>query len=118
MGPMISFDLRFGKRSVFLDALPERLAPEVFHRDVVAALLVADVENGDDVGVSQASGVPRPVDEPLHELRIVREFLMKHLDGDVVVQGLVPGLVNDRDSAVADLFDDFVLFELDHVDSP
>ena len=50
----------------------ERVALDVLHHQVVAPLGLADLEDGDDVGVMDARGEPRLVEEHLDELGLVR----------------------------------------------
>ena len=56
-----------------VDQLLQRAALEVLHRDVVGAVDVAAVEDGDDVGVLEARGGLGLAAEPLDELAVLGE---------------------------------------------
>ena len=58
---------RHGVRRLAPHDLAERLAVDVLHRDVGQPLMLVDVENGDDVGMTQRAG----------GLRLAREALSR-----------------------------------------
>ena len=91
------------------DDLLEVHALEELHRHVEAALLLAEVEDGDDVQVVQAGGGLGLAAEPLHEVVVGGEHAGHRLDGDEPVEDGVPGLVDLAHGPLADAGDDLVL---------
>ena len=63
------------------DQLCERLAGHVLHRDERPVLVLADIEDRDDVGMAQAAGGARLAREALAR-RLVVESLLEQFDGD------------------------------------
>jgi hypothetical protein len=73
------------------DAL-EGLALEVFHRDVVAALVLADVVGLDDVGVVEPRGQARFLEEHPTEVLVLGEVAAQQLDRDELLESAEPAL--------------------------
>src|SRR2546429_639474 len=73
--------------------LRERATLEVLHRDVVGALGLAGVVDGDDVGMRERGRVLRLAGEALDELVVVRVALVEDLDRHPPAQLLVLGEV-------------------------
>src|SRR5262249_39272867 len=88
--------------------LVQSQARDELHDVVVQAVLRADAEDRDDVGVVQAGGRLRLPLEPL-ALAVVKEELRQHLQGDVPAQGDLLGLIDDAHAAPADLAQDAVV---------
>src|SRR4029453_18612716 len=82
--------------------LLERLAVEELHGDVVGALVLAAVEDSDHVRVVQAGRGLGLAPEALHELLVVGEAPVEHLDGDLASQVGVLGAVDVRHPSGAD----------------
>ncbi len=74
-----------------VDQLLQGAALEYLHRDVVGALDVAAVEDGDDVGVLEAGGGLRLAAEPLDELAVLGEAAVEDLQRDEALQMRVFG---------------------------
>ena len=91
--------------------LVQRLARDVLHGDVRAAVLVADVVNGDDVGVAQASRRPGLSRESVAGV-LVLEIRAKHLDGDEPVNGGIEGQIEDTHAALADAVSNLIPTDL------
>ena len=69
-------------------------AVDELHHDEIGAVVLAPVEDGDDVGVREVGrrlGLPA---EALHEGPVHRELGEEHLERDRAVQELVPGAVH------------------------
>jgi hypothetical protein len=92
-----------------LDELLQILTLEELHHHVEVALVLDEVEDGDDVGMIELGGVAGLTLEALHEIRIRVERLGNHLDGDVTVEDRVVALVDLAHRTLADLTDDVVL---------
>src|SRR5208337_3397478 len=80
-----------------------------FHHEEGAAVLLADVINGADVGVIQGGSGPRLPLETCERLRVVSDFVRQKLQGHEPVQSDVLGLVNHAHSATTQLLDDAVM---------
>ena len=80
----------------------ERAPREVLHRDVVGALVLAAVEDAHHVRVVEAGGRLRLAAEALHELLVLREAPVQHLDRDLPAEVAVLSAVDVRHSAGAD----------------
>ena len=90
----------------------DRLALHELHGQIGDARLLADVEEGDDVGVGQGAGDPGLVVEALDEglvLRaLARDVEPDRLDGQGPLDERVEGLVDRAHRAVADAVLDLV----------
>jgi hypothetical protein len=64
----------------------ERNALEILHRDVVLAFPLAELEHLADVGVRDACGDARFVEEHRYELRIFRKVRQDPLDADELLE--------------------------------
>ena len=71
-----------GARAQAREEQVQRLAVDVLHRQQQLALGHLHVEGGDDVGVGEARGDARLVEEHRHELRVVREPGLQPLHRD------------------------------------
>ena len=97
-----------------VDDAVERLALEVLHRDEVALAVLPDLVGLDDVGVAEARGEPRLVEEHAEELRVLRELGPDLLDDHQLVEARrAPhdGEVDLGHAAVPELRDEPVLPE-------
>ena len=93
---------RLRQRRVLADQLLERPPVEVLHRDVVGPVVLAAVEDADDVRVLQpgrGGGLPP---EALDELAVAREAAVEHLERDVAAELAVLGAVDVGHPAGAD----------------
>jgi hypothetical protein len=84
------------------DALLERAAVHVLHREVVRAALLADVVDGDDVRVRERGGGARFRLEAPHELGVRRELRREHLERDRPVEARLHGEVPRAHAAAAE----------------
>ena len=90
------------------DNLFERHAGDVFHGDVFAPLLLADVVNADDIVVAQAAGGARFLAEAAHGLHVAREVLGQDLEGHDLIQFVVVRAVNDAHCAASDFLEQLI----------
>lgn len=72
---------------------------------------VADVMNGENVGMVQRRGRPRFLIEPLHAVTVGRKHGRQDLDGDVTPQPRVAGPVDLTHPAGADQSGDLIRAE-------
>jgi hypothetical protein len=72
------------------------------HRDVDAAVDLADVVDGGDVGVSHRRGGPRLAEEPATPVVTLHRFVGEDLEGDVATEALVERAVHDPHAAHAE----------------
>ena len=91
------------KTSLALQALPERLATDVLHDEIPAAVVVAAVVHRDDVGVVEQRRRLRLDAEALDELVVVGEGRAQHLDGDLPAEAHVLGEEHVGHAAAAEL---------------
>jgi hypothetical protein len=77
----------------------------------VLAGLLADLEHGGDVRVTQPGGGAGLLGEALDKARILGDVGTQQLEGDDSVQRGIAGFVDGGKAALADLFDDLVLAE-------
>ena len=77
------------ERAVAAQALLERLAAHVLHRDVRRPVSAAAVVHADDAGVVEAGRRARLDTEALDELVVSGQARLEHLDGDLPPQPLV-----------------------------
>ena len=82
---------------------------EKLHHDEGAAIFLADVVNGADVGVIESGSGLRLALKTAQGLRIAGNFVGQKLEGNETMQAGIFGLVNDAHAAAAQLFDDPVV---------
>ena len=87
------------------DDLAERLTVDVLHRDERLALVLADVVDGDDVGMGQARRRTGFAGEPLLDL-VVED--RQDLDRDGPIEHRIAGQVEQPHAAFAKAIQDFV----------
>ena len=93
------------------ESLLQRGAFQILHRDEGAAVLLADVMNGADVGMIQRGGGSSLAAEPAQRLPVPSEFVGQELERDEAAEPGVLRFVNDTHSAAAKLLDDAVVGE-------
>ena len=95
---------RLGDRQAALapDAVLERLALDVFEDDVRAPLVLARVDNTDDVGVRELGHGARLAAKALELIRVGRHLTVHELDRDLALQRLVERAVDRRHAARTD----------------
>ena len=85
------------------DQLLEAAPLDHLHRDVVGALGLAAVVDGDDVWMGKPGGRLRLAAEPFDEEVVLRVALVQDLDGDAATELLVLGEVDVGHAAGAEL---------------
>ena len=78
-----------GARILGQDQLAQRVPLDHLHHDVGQAGGLADVVDGDDVGVVERGGGPGLLREAAHAARVGGELLGQELDGEVAVEVVV-----------------------------
>ena len=76
-------------------------AGDVFHRQVVIALVQADIEHGDDVGMHELADDARFAQEAAGELFAPGLGRVEHLEGDFTLQTFLHGEVDGGHAATA-----------------
>ena len=82
--------------------LVERDAVEQFHGDIGKAVRLADVVDGDDVGVRERAGGPGLAQEAADQADILPELGLQHLDREDAVDAGIVGAIDVRHRAFAD----------------
>ena len=96
------------ERALRLSGLLERAADEQLHHDVGQALFVADLVDRHHVGVIDRRRRPALAQKSTCRCGVAGLRRMKHLDGDVAAEFLVPGQIDAAHSAPADQLHDRV----------
>src|SRR6185295_12572976 len=96
------------QRRLLLDDRLQRAPLEVLHRDVVGAVVLAAVVDGDDVLVLQAGGARRLAAEALDELAVLGEAPVEDLQRHLAPELQVLGDVDVRHAAAAQAVQDAV----------
>ena len=100
-----------GERAVG-QPLREALPVDVAHREVVLALVLADLVDRHDAGVVEVAGGLGLGVEPL-DVGLAGELPgQDHLQGHEAVEAHLPGLVDDAHAAAGDLAEDLVVAEV------
>ncbi len=92
-----------GQRAGRMQQAVHVLAGHVAHRDVQHAVGLARIEDRDDVGVFDGRGGPGLPDEPLPERLVLGVVRGQYLERDPAAKPDVPGPVDHRHAAPADL---------------
>ncbi len=87
------------------DDLFERKAINEFHDDKVAVAVLADVVDGDDVGVGEVGGRMGFLLEVAQEAFVAGEAFVEHFDGDEAAQSQVLGAVDGGHTTAANTFE-------------
>ncbi len=82
------------RERAFLQGVGQGFSFQVLHDQKVAAVLVADVVEGADVGMIQRGDGPRFPIEPLPGFWALRQVGRKNFDGYCALQARVPGAVH------------------------
>jgi hypothetical protein len=90
-----------------LEERGERLALDVLHGDERLAVLVAELEDRDDVAVLQLAGRPRLARKAFAGLAVV-QLLAQELDRDVAADSGIAGAIERAHAPMADSFEDLV----------
>ena len=101
-------DLTRRQRLGILEDGREGPAVDVLHDDEVRAVVLAPVEDGDDVGVGQVGGGLGLPAEPLDEGLVDGELGEEHLEGDRPIELAVDGPVDLSHAAAGDQMGDLV----------
>ena len=91
------------------DPVLERHAVQVLHDQEGAAVVLADVVDGADVGMIQGGGCLGLAAEALQSLMILGEVVGEKFESDEAAEAGVLGFVDDAHSAAAKLLDDSVM---------
>ena len=86
-------------------------ALQILHGDEGAAVLLADVMNGADVGMIQRGRGASLALEPAQRLPVASQFVRQELERDEATEPGVLRFVNHAHSAAAELLDDAVVGE-------
>ena len=97
--------VRFGQ----LQVVGEREPVEQLHHDVRPPVVIAEIEDRDDVPVRELPGNTRLAVEALAELGLFVEIRQHQLDGDFSIELLVDRREHDAHRAAADALDNAVL---------
>ncbi|MBK7180690.1 MAG: hypothetical protein IPH82_26510 [Chloroflexi bacterium] len=82
----------------------ERKAIDVFHDDVMPVFFLADVVDGDDVGVGEVGGGVGFALEAHQKAFVAGQAFVEHFDGHDAPQFQILGAVNGGHAAAADAF--------------
>ena len=93
------------------DCLLQRGALQILHGDEGAAVLLADVMNGADVGMIQGGRGSSLALEPAQRLPVASQFVRQELQRDEAMEPRVLRFVHHAHSAAAKLLDDAVVGE-------
>ena len=94
------------------DSLGQTLALDKAHAEVMLALVLANLEDGDNAGMVQVGGGLGLEVEAL-DLGLARQVAREdHLEGDGPVEFDLPGFVDDAHAAAGDLALKFVVAEI------
>ena len=89
----------------------QRAALQILHGDEGAAVLLADVMNGADVGMIQGGRGPSLALESAQRLPVASQIVRQELEGDEAMEPGVLRLVDHAHAAAAELLDDAVVGE-------
>ena len=95
-------DLRRWERAASFDVLCKRASVHVFHDDVGATPVLADVIDLNDVRVDEPRGQPRFAQESLPEGFVIGELQREDLEGDWAFEHAVAGEVDGCHPAAAE----------------
>ena len=91
--------------------LLQRGALQILHGDEGAAVLLADVMNGADVGMIQRGGGASLALEPAQRLPVASQIVRQELERDEATEPGVLRFVDHAHAAAAELLDDAVVGE-------
>jgi hypothetical protein len=95
-------------RAVFAHDRLQRTSGDILHGDVVGAVPLAAVEDGDDVGVRERGRAGGLAPKALDELLVFGEVVVQHLHGHLPTEQLVLGQVHVGHAARAEARDHVV----------
>jgi hypothetical protein len=99
---------------VAADGIGQAAAVDEVHAEVVLAVVLADLVDGDEVRVLEVAGRLGLEAEPLHLLGGRQLARPDHLQGDGAVQANLPGAPDDAHAALGDLLQQLVVAEIAH----
>ena len=94
--------------TVLRHALFERLALAELHDNILRLAAVADIVDRDDIRLREHGDRVRLRLKAVFQLGIRRHLIAQDLDGNIAVQLVAHGLVDDRHAAAADDLQDLV----------
>ena len=103
------FERLIERHGLGVDSMFERAPFEKFHRDKLAAVLLADVVYGADVRMIQGGGCLGFSAESFERLRIARYIVWQELQCDETVEAYVFGFVDNAHAPTAEFFGDAVM---------
>ena len=100
--------LRGTEHAVICHALLERLTLDELHDDIFRLAGVADIVDRDDIRLREHGDCVRLCLKAVFQLGIRRHLIAQDLDGNIAMQLMAHGLVDDRHTAAADDFQDLI----------
>jgi hypothetical protein len=99
------------RQAELAQARVQAAAIDQLHGEVGPAVILADVVDGDDVGVVEVARGRRLDVEALQGVGRPRQAAQDHLEGDLAVDAHLPGPVDDAHAAARDLAEQLVIAE-------
>src|ERR1700735_1090905 len=96
------------RHRTLLDAFRERLALQIFHDEIIGAVLPSDIVERADIGMVEARDCAGFTFEPLSNLRSVGQMQRQNLEGDSAIKPRIARAVHFAHSTRTDRCDDFV----------
>ncbi len=84
------------------------LAVDVLHDDILGGAILADIMDGDDIGMLQAGGGIGFLAEATQKIFVVGEAFMQHLYGDDPAEQQILAAVDDGHAAAADAVEELI----------
>ena len=94
------------------DQLVQRLALDALHHNIRRAVVVAQIVDGNDIGVVEAAGPAALLVEAGQHIVVAGEALGEGLDGHLAADLLVDAAIDDAHAAAAEHVDDLVLADV------
>src|SRR6266508_3323714 len=91
------------ERAALLEDQMQRAAAQILHRDIAQPILLANIEDRDDIGVAQVGRGDRLTLEAPRELRIDRQLRRQHLERDDALELRIERSIHPRHAAAPDL---------------
>ena len=108
---------RFGQRQTGADTLLQGAAGQVFHRQIIGALVRGDVIDGNDVRIAELGDDAAFAQEALGEFLIGGQNRLDDLERDMAMQGFLHCQVDDGHATLPEFAFDLVAWNM-HVKVP